>query len=61
MKHLSVICTIFILFCLVINTSQDIDTEEKSIEIDMVHITDIELFLLFEVLLYINNNNISIG
>ena len=34
MKHLSVIFTIFILFCLVTNSSQDIDTEEKSIEID---------------------------
>ena len=34
MEHLSVICTIFILFCLVTNSLQDIDTEEKSIEID---------------------------
>ena len=50
MKHLSVICTIFILFCLVTNSSQDIDTEEKSIEIDQDDKDSCDIYVACETL-----------
>ena len=50
MKHLSVICTIFILFCLVTNSSQDIDTEEKSIEIDQDNKDSCDIYVACEML-----------
>ena len=50
MKHLLVICTIFILFCLVTNSSQDIDTEEKSIEIDQDDKDSCDIYVACEML-----------
>ena len=50
MKYLSVIFTIFILFCLVTNSSQDIDTEEKSIEIDQDDKDSCDIYVACEML-----------